>query len=68
MPSSAGEPSYLFITHDIGVVEYIAGRVALMRAGRIEEPCSTTEVLHAPRSTRTRTLLDAVARLPARRD
>jgi iron complex outermembrane receptor protein len=29
--------SYLFITHNIGVVEYIADRVAVMQAGRIEE-------------------------------
>ena len=29
--------SYLFITHNIGVVEYIADRVAVMRAGRIVE-------------------------------
>ncbi|HET6786942.1 MAG TPA: ABC transporter ATP-binding protein, partial [Aquabacterium sp.] len=28
--------SYLFITHNIGVVEYIADRIAVMRAGRIE--------------------------------
>jgi peptide/nickel transport system ATP-binding protein len=59
--------SYLFITHNIGVVEYIADRVAVMRAGRIEEQGSTAEVLHAPQSAYTRTLLDAVPRLPAAR-
>jgi peptide/nickel transport system ATP-binding protein len=29
--------SYLFITHNIGVVEYIADEVAVMQAGRIVE-------------------------------
>src|SRR5207248_7577774 len=29
--------SYLFITHNIGVVEYLADRIAVMRRGRIEE-------------------------------
>ena len=39
--------SYLFITHNIGVVEYIADRVAVMRAGRIEEQGACADVLAA---------------------
>jgi peptide/nickel transport system ATP-binding protein len=55
--------SYLFITHNIGVVEYIADRVAVMRAGRIEEQGTCEEVLLQPRTAYTRTLLAAVPRL-----
>jgi len=55
--------SYLFITHNIGVVEYIADRIAVMRAGRIEEQGDCSEVLSRPTREYTRTLLAAVPRL-----
>jgi peptide/nickel transport system ATP-binding protein len=59
--------SYLFITHNIGVVEYIADRVAVMQAGRIEEQGPTDQVLGAPATAYTRALLAAVPRLAAAR-
>jgi peptide/nickel transport system ATP-binding protein len=55
--------SYLFITHNIGVVEYIADRVAVMQAGRIVEQGDTDQVLRAPQQAYTRSLLAAVPRL-----
>jgi len=55
--------SYLFITHNIGVVEYIADEVAVMNRGRIEEAGSARRVLEHPRSDYTRTLLAAVPRI-----
>ena len=55
--------SYLFITHNIGVVEYIADRVAVMRAGRIVEQGDCAAVLESPRDPYTRKLIDAVPRL-----
>ncbi len=55
--------SLLFITHNIGVVEYIADRVAVMRAGCIEEQGACTDILQRPRSDYTRALLAAVPRL-----
>ena len=55
--------SYLFITHNIGVVEYIADRIAVMNAGRIEEQGRCDEVLRAPGQEYTRRLLAAVPRL-----
>jgi peptide/nickel transport system ATP-binding protein len=55
--------AYLFITHNIGVVETIADRVAVMRAGRIEEQGGCDQVLRAPASAFTRTLLASVPRL-----
>jgi len=55
--------SYLFITHNIGVVEYIADHVAVMQSGRIEEQGACDEVLRRPTRSYTRTLLAAVPRL-----
>ena len=55
--------SYLFITHNIGVVEYIADQVAVMQNGRIGEMGLAEAVLRHPRSTYTRTLLAAVPRI-----
>jgi peptide/nickel transport system ATP-binding protein len=55
--------SYLFITHNIGVVEYIADRIAVMRRGRIEEAGECGRVLSAPEQNYTQTLLAAVPRL-----
>jgi peptide/nickel transport system ATP-binding protein len=57
--------SYLFITHNIGVVEYIADEVAVMQSGRIVEAGSTEAVLGSPQEAYTRSLLAAVPRLPA---
>jgi len=55
--------SYLFITHNIAVVEYIADQVAVMRAGRIVEQGLCGDVLHRPVDDYTRTLLAAVPRM-----
>ncbi len=55
--------AYLFITHNFGVVEYLADRIAVMDGGRIVETGSAGEVLHAPRTEVTRRLLAAVPRL-----
>jgi peptide/nickel transport system ATP-binding protein len=55
--------SYLFITHNIGVVEYIADRVAVMRAGRIVEQGDCASVLENPQDAYTRNLIDSVPRL-----
>jgi peptide/nickel transport system ATP-binding protein len=55
--------AYLFITHNFGVVEYLADRVAVMDAGRIVEFGEATQVLQAPKSAVTRELLAAVPRL-----
>ncbi|MCO6442020.1 MAG: ABC transporter ATP-binding protein [Nitrococcus mobilis] len=52
--------SYLFITHNLAVVEYLAHEVAVMYLGRIVEQGTVEEVLHAPRHPYTRALLSAV--------
>jgi peptide/nickel transport system ATP-binding protein len=53
----------LFITHNMGVVEYLADRMAVMQAGRLVETGRTDEVLRAPQQEYTRALLAAVPRL-----
>jgi peptide/nickel transport system ATP-binding protein len=58
--------SYLFITHNIGVVEYIADQVAVMNRGRVEESGDAQAVLARPRSDYTRALLAAVPRIGVR--
>ncbi|CAN5498209.1 dipeptide ABC transporter ATP-binding protein [soil metagenome] len=55
--------AYLFITHNIGVVEYMAGRVAVMQHGRIVETGNSTDVLSRPKNDYTRTLLESVPRV-----
>lgn len=55
--------AYLFITHNFGVVEYLADRIAVMDGGRIVELGDADAVLHAPRQDLTRRLLAAVPRL-----
>jgi peptide/nickel transport system ATP-binding protein len=54
----------LFITHNMGVVSYLADQVAVMRQGRIVEQGPAAEVLGQPQDAYTRTLLAAVPRRP----
>ncbi|WP_434774535.1 ABC transporter ATP-binding protein [Pseudomonas oryzihabitans] len=55
--------AYLFITHNFGVVEYLADRIAVMDGGRIVEQGSAEQVLRAPAHAMTQRLLAAVPRL-----
>jgi peptide/nickel transport system ATP-binding protein len=52
--------AYLFITHDISVVAYLAHEVAVMYLGRVVERGSVEEILDDPRHPYTRALLSAV--------
>lgn len=55
--------TYLLITHNFGVVEYLAHRVAVMSRGRIVEEGAAGAVLAAPAHECTRRLLASVPRL-----
>ncbi len=55
--------TYLFITHNIAVVSWMAHRMAVMRHGRIVEQGEATEVLRNARHEYTHELLAAAPRL-----
>lgn len=57
------ELSYLFITHNLAVVEYLANEVCVMYLGRIVERGTAAEVLRSPKHPYTRALLSAVPRI-----
>jgi peptide/nickel transport system ATP-binding protein len=52
--------AYLFITHDLGVVRYLADRVAVMYLGQIVEEGDTERIFDDPQHPYTRGLLEAV--------
>ncbi len=60
--------TYLFISHDLGVVEHLSDRVLIMYLGRIVEEAPTEELFEAPSHPYTQALLAEIPRLePGRR-
>ena len=59
--------TYLFISHDLGVVEHLSDRVVIMYLGRVVEMAPTSELFRAgPNHPYARALLDEVPRLDSR--
>jgi peptide/nickel transport system ATP-binding protein len=56
--------SYLFISHDLSVVKYIADRVMVMHKGRVVETADSDELYRNPRHPYTQSLLAAIPRTP----
>ncbi|MGW4486690.1 ATP-binding cassette domain-containing protein [Amycolatopsis sp. NPDC004368] len=54
------ELTYVFVSHNLAVVQQIADRVAVMRAGKIVELAPKRQLFSAPGHEYTRSLLDAV--------
>ncbi len=52
--------TYLFISHDLGVVHYISDRICVMFLGKVCEIGDTREIYQNPKHPYTRFLLDAV--------
>jgi oligopeptide/dipeptide ABC transporter ATP-binding protein len=57
--------TYLFITHDLGVVRYIALRVAVMYVGQIVELRDTESLFESPAHPYTQALLRSIPHLAA---
>ena len=57
--------TYLFITHNLSVVEYFADEVAVMYLGKIVERGTTEEIFDSPKHPYTRALLSAVPKMDA---
>ena len=58
--------TYLFISHDLGVVEHLADRVVIMYLGRIVETAPTLELFQHPNHPYTQALLAEVPKLDKR--
>jgi peptide/nickel transport system ATP-binding protein len=59
--------TYLFISHDLGVVEHLSDRVVIMYLGRVVEVAATEDLFRAPAHPYTQALLANVPRLDARK-
>jgi peptide/nickel transport system ATP-binding protein len=55
--------SYLFISHDLGVVRYLSDRIAVLYLGRVMELGTADQVFNAPHHPYTEALLSAVPTL-----
>jgi peptide/nickel transport system ATP-binding protein len=53
--------SYLFISHDLGVIRRVADRVVVLREGEVRESGPTEAIFLSPQDPYTRLLLDAAA-------
>lgn len=59
--------TYLFISHDLGVVEHLSDRVIIMYLGRIVELAPTIELFRRPNHPYSQALLTDVPRIDSRR-
>ena len=59
--------TYLFISHDLGVVEHLSDRVIIMYLGRMVESASAEEIFARPNHPYTQALLKQVPRLDTRK-
>ncbi|MGL4324427.1 MAG: ABC transporter ATP-binding protein [Beijerinckiaceae bacterium] len=59
--------TYLFVSHDLGVVSHIADRVAVMYLGRIVELATADDIFSAPNHPYTQALFAEVPRLDAKK-
>ncbi|MXQ13146.1 ABC transporter ATP-binding protein [Microvirga makkahensis] len=59
--------TYLFISHDLGVVEHIADRTVIMYLGRVVEVAPSAELFTKPNHPYSRALLDEAPRVDTRK-
>lgn len=59
--------TYLFISHDLGVVQHVSDRVVIMYLGRVVESGPTPELFAAPNHPYTQALLAEIGRVEAKK-
>lgn len=59
--------TYLFISHDLGVIRHVADRVVVMYLGRVVESAPTDRLYSSPNHPYTRALVEEIPRVDARR-
>ncbi|MGJ7581088.1 ABC transporter ATP-binding protein [Variovorax sp. RHLX14] len=59
--------AYLFISHDLGVIEHVCDRVAVMYLGRVVESAPVEELFARPNHPYTQALLAEIPRIDVRR-
>jgi peptide/nickel transport system ATP-binding protein len=52
--------TYIFISHDLGVVRYMSDRLLVMKNGKVQETGDADEIYTHPKSEYTRSLIDAI--------
>lgn len=60
--------TYLFISHDLSVVEHLSDRIAVMYLGKVAEIGTTESIMQSPQHPYTRALLQSVPRVGVKRD
>ncbi len=59
--------AYLFISHNLAVVEHMSDHIAVMNGGKVVEHAPTAEIFRAPKQDYTRMLINSVPIIPRRR-
>ena len=59
--------TYLFISHDLGVIRHLSDRVVIMYLGRIVEQARTADLFSKPNHPYTQALLESVPRIDKRK-
>ena len=52
--------TYIFISHDLSVVKYMADQLVVMNKGKIEEIADADEIYNNPKTIYTKTLIEAI--------
>ncbi len=56
--------AYLFISHNLAVIEHMSDRIAVMYEGQVVEYAPAEEIFRAPKQEYTRTLIESVPYIP----
>jgi peptide/nickel transport system ATP-binding protein len=60
--------AYLFISHNLAVVEHMSDQIAVMYGGKVVESAPTAEIFRAPQQEYTRMLIASVPMIPRKRE